>query len=216
MLQLTPTPTAPQTAPLAVGGSLDILSADRKLASLFTPLREAELKHSRLAMLAAVGWPVSELIHPSLVNAMGAPNLLVDGRAPSLVNGGLFEPGLLPALSAAMFLGATLELIDLRMKQTSGLDTVLGSIAASYQEASGVDGASFIPRPRQPGHISNWDPLGFYSRMPSNEQREVMEKVCVAKSAPPAAHPLTPTHTHTDRAPPYCTHRSSSMAALPC
>merc|ERR1719460_3085697 len=46
--------------------------------------REAEIKHARLAMLAAFGWPVSELTNFG--------NLLTgDGRAPSLLNGGLGE-----------------------------------------------------------------------------------------------------------------------------
>lgn len=43
-------------------------------------MRDAELKHARLAMLAAVGWPLAELINPWL----GASG----GRAPSLFNGG--------------------------------------------------------------------------------------------------------------------------------
>merc|ERR1719390_342683 len=44
--------------------------------------REAEVKHARLAMLAAFGWPVSELTNfGDLLNG--------DGRAPSLLNGGL-------------------------------------------------------------------------------------------------------------------------------
>ena len=46
--------------------------------------REAEVKHARLAMLAAFGWPVSEITNFG--------NLLTgDGRAPSLLNGGLGE-----------------------------------------------------------------------------------------------------------------------------
>merc|ERR1719253_322609 len=44
--------------------------------------REAEVKHARLAMLAAFGWPISEVLNFG--------NLLTkDGRAPSLLNGGL-------------------------------------------------------------------------------------------------------------------------------
>ena len=44
--------------------------------------REAEMKHARLAMIAAFGWPVSELTNfGGLLNA--------DGRAPALLNGGL-------------------------------------------------------------------------------------------------------------------------------
>merc|ERR1712023_472579 len=44
--------------------------------------REAEVKHARLAMLAAFGWPISEIANFG--------NLLTkDGRAPSILNGGL-------------------------------------------------------------------------------------------------------------------------------
>merc|ERR1719238_272910 len=47
-------------------------------------MREAEVKHARLAMLAAFGWPGSEVLNFG--------NLLTgDGRAPSLLNGGLGE-----------------------------------------------------------------------------------------------------------------------------
>jgi len=46
--------------------------------------REAEIKHARLAMLAAFGWPLSELTNfGGLLNG--------DGRAPSILNGGLGE-----------------------------------------------------------------------------------------------------------------------------
>ena len=46
---------------------------------------EAEIKHARLAMLAAVGWPLAELLNPWI--ALDGHN----GRAPSLFNGGLFD-----------------------------------------------------------------------------------------------------------------------------
>lgn len=44
--------------------------------------REAEVKHARLAMLAAFGWPISEILNFGKL-------LTKDGRAPSLLNGGL-------------------------------------------------------------------------------------------------------------------------------
>merc|ERR1711990_1405146 len=46
--------------------------------------REAEVKHARLAMLAAFGWPVSEVTNFGDLLTSG-------GRAPSLLNGGLGE-----------------------------------------------------------------------------------------------------------------------------
>lgn len=54
-------------------------------------MREAELKHGRIAMLAAIGWPVSELFHPALsAHTFHLPTLLGHGdKVPSLLNGGL-------------------------------------------------------------------------------------------------------------------------------
>merc|ERR1712032_802197 len=51
--------------------------------------REAEVKHARLAMLAAAGWSVAELLNGPLSKLIGAEALLQNGRAPSILNGGL-------------------------------------------------------------------------------------------------------------------------------
>mmetsp|Transcript_27933 Transcript_27933/g.59577 ORF Transcript_27933/g.59577 Transcript_27933/m.59577 type:complete len:326 (+) Transcript_27933:288-1265(+) len=52
--------------------------------------RKAEIKHARLAMLAAVGWPMAELLHKDIASAFDLPNLLASGdRVPSVLNGGL-------------------------------------------------------------------------------------------------------------------------------
>ena len=51
--------------------------------------REAEIKHARLAMLAAVGWPVAEKLNGPLSASLQMESLLVDGRSPSVLNGGL-------------------------------------------------------------------------------------------------------------------------------
>lgn len=52
--------------------------------------REAEIKHGRLAMLAAAGWPISELMDKKLANTFGLDPLVdASDRAPSLLNGGL-------------------------------------------------------------------------------------------------------------------------------
>jgi hypothetical protein len=57
---------------------------------LLMNMREAEIKHARIAMLAAAGWPLSELWDRSLADALHLPSLLDDaGRAPALLNGGL-------------------------------------------------------------------------------------------------------------------------------
>lgn len=69
-------------------------------------MREAELKHARLAMLAVIGWPLAELLNP--FNALA----FINGRAPSLFNGGLdaYAPFLLLAVAAAGFI--ELQTID--------------------------------------------------------------------------------------------------------
>lgn len=52
--------------------------------------RNSELKHARLAMLAAVGWPLAELFHKTIADAWELPNALnLHDRVPSVLNGGL-------------------------------------------------------------------------------------------------------------------------------
>lgn len=52
--------------------------------------REAEIKHARLAMLAAAGWPVSELFDGKIAKVLGMQPVLGEGgRVPSVLNGGM-------------------------------------------------------------------------------------------------------------------------------
>jgi len=52
--------------------------------------REAEIKHARLAMLAAAGWPLSEVFDKKIATAFGMQPMLDSAdRVPSLLNGGL-------------------------------------------------------------------------------------------------------------------------------
>jgi hypothetical protein len=96
-------PAAPQMSqsmpfmvrPAALDGSLagdvgfDPLGFAKNGADLMK-YREAEIKHARLAMLAAAGWPLSELFDKKIANLIGmTPVLDAADRAPSLLNGGL-------------------------------------------------------------------------------------------------------------------------------
>ncbi len=65
-------------------------------------MREAEIKHCRLAMLAAVGWPMAELFNQLPFGGLG----FIGGRAPALLNGGLdaYAPFMLLFLGAASYL----------------------------------------------------------------------------------------------------------------
>jgi len=66
-----------------------------KSPDLLLQYREAELKHARLAMLASVGWVMSELWHQGLADLLGKDSLLQEdageflAKAPSVLNGGL-------------------------------------------------------------------------------------------------------------------------------
>lgn len=61
-----------------------------KSSSELMNYREAEVKHARLAMLAAAGWPLSEVFDKKIAAALGMDPLLDGGdRVPSLLNGGL-------------------------------------------------------------------------------------------------------------------------------
>jgi hypothetical protein len=53
-------------------------------------LKESELKHGRIAMLAVIGRILAEFIHPVLAIRLYADNLLVNNElVPSFINGGL-------------------------------------------------------------------------------------------------------------------------------
>lgn len=59
-------------------------------------MREAEIKHARLAMLAAAGWPLSEKLDTPLANLVNLPVALnQDGTAPSPFTGGMNEISIL-------------------------------------------------------------------------------------------------------------------------
>ena len=59
----------------------------------FAYYREAEIKHGRLAMLAAVAWPTQEIINPILTESFRLKDVLAasNGASPSLLNVALLE-----------------------------------------------------------------------------------------------------------------------------
>lgn len=67
--------------------------------------REAEIKHGRLAMLGSVGWPLAEIYHPYLSKLYGNNLLALNGKVPSLLNGGLDKIN--PAFFMAIIIFAT-------------------------------------------------------------------------------------------------------------
>lgn len=73
--------------------------------------REAEIKHARLAMLAAAGWPMSELFDKKIANVLNLdPVVDASGRVPSVLNGGMGKISPLYWVSCILLAGAV-ELI---------------------------------------------------------------------------------------------------------
>ena len=76
-------------------------------------MREAEIKHARLAMLGVVGWSFSELYHQNLAKLFGLDNLLAaEGKAPSILNGGLTNEYVLGTGVISLLIGALLEYLS--------------------------------------------------------------------------------------------------------
>merc|ERR1712228_617016 len=74
-----------------MGGDVgfDPVGFSKSKSELFN-YREAEIKHARLAMLAAAGWPLSEVFDKKLASAFGmTPVVDAVDRVPSILNGGL-------------------------------------------------------------------------------------------------------------------------------
>ena len=110
---------------LSVDGATD---KQRSAALVLRDYRDAELKHGRLAMLAAVAWPLQEYINPYLAAKLHLPNLVAEtgGLSPSVLNGGL-EQGPIPgAVITFFFLVALVEAQGLRIKKSDGDDWLPG------------------------------------------------------------------------------------------
>eukprot|EP00520_Triparma_pacifica_P004288 CAMPEP_0118666514 /NCGR_PEP_ID=MMETSP0785-20121206/19257_1 /TAXON_ID=91992 /ORGANISM="Bolidomonas pacifica, Strain CCMP 1866" /LENGTH=264 /DNA_ID=CAMNT_0006560833 /DNA_START=29 /DNA_END=823 /DNA_ORIENTATION=+ len=103
--------------PLGLGGS------DKSSLAF---MREAEIKHSRLAMLAVVGWPVAELFDRGIASAFDLPTMLTKtGASPSLLNGGLDRIN--PFYWAIVLsLGALVEYDNKAMKEKNGKAHIIG------------------------------------------------------------------------------------------
>jgi len=122
-----------------------------------TSLRNAELKHGRLAMLAAVAWPLQEMLHPKLASALGARAVLTpSGLTPTIFNGGLDQPEVTQVLAFGAVVMATSEIRDIQRRSRLGLkfnewgtDSVAGALG--------------------------FDPLDIATDLPATERFELQE-----------------------------------------
>merc|ERR1712084_10595 len=95
---------------------------ERSAAYVMRDYRDAELKHGRLAMLAAVAFPLQEKLNPLLAARFHMPNLVAEtgGLSTSVLNGGL-EQGIIP--SAVVTFAVLVSLVEaqgLRIKKGEG------------------------------------------------------------------------------------------------
>lgn len=111
--------------------------------------REAEIKHARLAMLGAAGWPLAELWDTRIANLLGLPSIieLNGGRDPSVLNGGL---GLISPVYWFFVLALTAA-IELR-----------GEIVKANKK--GMDKTWMLTGSWVPGDLG-FDPLNLYTTL---------------------------------------------------
>jgi len=112
-------------------------------------LQECEIRHARLAMLAVVGWPMSELLAPSWMLQEG-------GRAPSVLNG-VNPVSALAILTAFAGLGYLEYATSLRRTAGTALGEKHRSDMSNIWEY-GVAGDY------------NFDPLNLYSSLGNDAQ----------------------------------------------
>ena len=135
----------------------DPLGLARNEEALFE-YREAEIKHARLAMLAAAGWPLSELFDRKIANFFDMEPLVdASERAPSVLNGGLDR---VPYLYWAAVLAAG-ALIDLK----------------EFNKAENSNDPNYMP-----GDLG-WDPLGLYPADEEGQRRMQLAEIKNGRTA---------------------------------
>jgi hypothetical protein len=148
-------------APMVLDGTLagdagfDPLGLSKDMKSLYWQ-REAEVKHARLAMLAAIGWPLSELWHKDIASFFGLQSILAGAngdRAPSLFNGGLDS-----AWASSMLVASI---------------AIAGFLESKAMEGGAVFWNQDKPAGYVPGNYG-FDPLGLYK---SKGDKKIMETV---------------------------------------
>lgn len=112
-------------------------------------MREAEVKHARLAMLAAAGWPLSELFQGATHSLFGTTALdATAGRAPSLFNGHLLDG-------------------------PSGLFLLAAAAGTAYLEATTLDNVEGLTPSGYVAGDLGFDPLSLREKRADMETREI-------------------------------------------
>ena len=143
--------------------------------------REAELKHGRLAMLAALGWPVAEQLNGAISKAVNLPSMLTAGGldpmvqgylahlSPSVLNGGL--DAISPMYwGGVLAFGAATEIYATSMKKRAGFRATLAALGFEKLTGQDIDGDGQVGEPKMlakdmsylPGDLG-FDPLGLFT-----------------------------------------------------
>lgn len=88
--------------------------------TVFVNYREAELKHGRLAMVAALGWPLAELFEQRISEEnLAIPDMLADtgGRMLPQLTGGTNDPFVEFFAAVVILIGSTFELFSEQGKE---------------------------------------------------------------------------------------------------
>ena len=163
---------APDASTSKVVGDFGFDPLSLGTADNYAFMREAEIKHGRLAMLAAVAWPLQEILHPIFVSLLygdagvDVKDVLFEsnGASPSLLNGGLFQAEIFPALFAFTVGASLLEESDLNVRKELG---------CSWNE---YPSSAANPQGRRcPGNFG-FDPLNFYRPLDAAGRKDVQER----------------------------------------
>jgi Chlorophyll A-B binding protein len=117
MAQWFPMLLSPQSLDGTYAGDVGFDPLNLSGGGRIVSMREAEVKHARLAMLAAAGWPMSELWHKNFAELLGLDSLLVNDRAPSVLNGGLSNEWIVLTAVFTLIIGGLLEFKSFEMSK---------------------------------------------------------------------------------------------------
>eukprot|EP00978_Attheya_sp_CCMP212_P002286 scaffold4708_cov55-Attheya_sp.AAC.3 len=116
-------------------------------------MREAEIKHGRLAMLGAAGWPISELLDRKIAEWLEIPSTLDAGdRVPTFLNGGM-EKVSPKWWGFCLGLAGAIDLYSIQRARSAGLDS------------------GYIPGDLQ------FDPLGMYPEDEEGRKRMQLAEI---------------------------------------
>ena len=149
-------------------------------------MREAEIKHCRLAMLAVVGWPLAELFDKPIASTLGLPTALTrSGASPSILNGGLDKIDVAYWV-AVIALAGIVELENSKVKEESGKAYILGDCGFDPLGFFPKDGAgqkTMQTKELKHGRLAMMAILGFVVQ-------EALYRTPVVEKTPMFFHPL--------------------------